>query len=306
MVFPVVMYGCKSWTINKAECQRIDAFELWCWKRLLRLPWTARRFNQSILKETVLNTHWRIDAEPETPILWPSDAKNWLLGKDPDDGKDWRWEEKGQQRMRWLDGITDSMDMSLSKLQELVMDKQAWHAAFHGVAKSRKWLSDWTECVWMRAPDHKEGWVLKNWYFSIVVLKTLQSPWSAKRSNQSILKEINSEYSLEGLMLKLKLQYFGHQMQRANSLEKTLMMGKTDGKRRRRQQRIWLAYITNSTDITLSKLGDSEGQRRLVCCSPWDHRVRHNLPTKQQQQNKGERRWRVILNRELVTKKKFT
>ena len=93
MVFPVVMYRCESWAIKKVECQRIDAFELWCWRRLLRVPWTARRSNQSILKSWVFIG--KTDAEAETPILWPPDAKNWLLGKDPDAGKVWRWEEKG-------------------------------------------------------------------------------------------------------------------------------------------------------------------------------------------------------------------
>ena len=140
MVFPVVMYGCESWTVKKAERWRIDAFELWCWRRLLRVPWTARGSNQSILKE--INLEYSLEGLMLKLILWPPDVKSWLTGKDPDAGKDKR--RKGRQRMRGLDSITDSMDINLRQLQEIAEDRGAWHAVVPGVAKNQIWLSNRT------------------------------------------------------------------------------------------------------------------------------------------------------------------
>ena len=148
MVFPVVMYGCESWTVKKAEHQKTDAFELWCWRRLLRVPWTARRSSQSILKEIspgcsleelVLRLKYfghlmqRVDLLEKTLMLGGTGGRR----------------IRGRQRMRWLGAITDLMGMLLSKLRELVMDREVWRAVIHGVAKNQTWLSDWTELNWM-------------------------------------------------------------------------------------------------------------------------------------------------------------
>ena len=171
MVFPVVMYRCESWTIKKAECWRTDAFKLWCWRRLMRIPWTARRSNRSILNEispefSLEELMLKLKLQYSGHLMWRTDSleKTLMLGNT--EGR----KRKGCQRMRWLDGITDSMNKNLGKLWEMVKDREAWYVAVHRVAKSQIWLSHWITTTKLE-PTLKFQWYLQN-------TKLTMSPYS--------------------------------------------------------------------------------------------------------------------------------
>ena len=188
MVFPVVIYGCESWTIKKGEHRRIDAFELWCWRRLLRVPWTAGRSNQPIIKEISpwcslegLMLKLKLQYFGHLMRRTESFEKTLMLGK-IEGRRRRRW-----QRMRWSDGITDTMDMGLGGIQELVMDRDAWRTSVHGVAKSRTWLSDWTEL--------NEYKICKEWTYN----GNLMSTWPRHRVPRYLAKQFFSEFACKDI-----------------------------------------------------------------------------------------------------------